>query len=570
MKKVFLVIINLWCVLPVFSQTKFQLEKLEDFTKIYGIVRYFHPSDEVKSLNWDVFLLYSVNEILKIEDQRSFESFIKQHFSSIAPSVSFNQNKYEWKDTMGLIPVFWIHRGLAINRAKDTGYKSFRTNKNEIKKEVKRTIKWDKYVELNLNQDFDLVIPTVVYGDTISTYPKGEIRDYKINNIKDFSYNITSLANVIQAWNILKHFYPYQQEVKIDWNDLLKSSLKDAYNDTSRLDSYYTLKRLMSKIDDGHGRINNQKLNSDLFYLPGIAVKYIDDKLIVTKAEDKIGVKVGEIIEKINNKPVKEIHDSIIAYNSGSQQYKNAISHYQFLNGKKNSSVEIELRNGNKIMLSRENYLYNNNPFYRGGSDLSHSVINDNTYYLDIDLIKPEEIDNLLPTINKYENLIIDVRGYPKKTLTLVLGLLMSTQDTTKWMCKKEILLPDFRFDKNLRCVGLGPLDFTNKKINSNVVFLADGRSISAAETLLQVVKHYKLGAIIGQPTAGTNGNITCISILDGFILSYTGMHVVNPDHTQLHTIGVLPDIHVKETVEDIQRGNDPFIQKAVEYFNKP
>src|SRR5262249_33188820 len=42
----------------------------------------------------------------------------------------------------------------------------------------------------------------------------------------------------------------------------------------------------------------------------------------------------------------------------------------------------------------------------------------------------------------------------------------------------------------------------------AKAAFVIDGRAISYAESVLEVIEHYRLGALVGEPTAGTNGNI--------------------------------------------------------------
>src|SRR2546430_10856263 len=45
-------------------------------------------------------------------------------------------------------------------------------------------------------------------------------------------------------------------------------------------------------------------------------------------------------------------------------------------------------------------------------------------------------------------------------------------------------------------------------RARARAVFLVDGRSASAPETVLQFVRQYKLGLIVGETTGGTNGKI--------------------------------------------------------------
>ena len=45
-----------------------KIDNLIKLAEIYGVVKYFHPSDEAYNLDWDKFAIYSAEEILKCEN----------------------------------------------------------------------------------------------------------------------------------------------------------------------------------------------------------------------------------------------------------------------------------------------------------------------------------------------------------------------------------------------------------------------------------------------------------------------------------------------------------------------
>lgn len=46
-------------------------------------------------------------------------------------------------------------------------------------------------------------------------------------------------------------------------------------------------------------------------------------------------------------------------------------------------------------------------------------------------------------------------------------------------------------------------------------------------------------------------------------------MKVINPDGSQFHDIGVIPDITADDTAEYIKNGKDIYIEKALEILDK-
>ena len=76
MKPFLTAVILLFCVNSGYSKTDPSpelLERLETFNKLYGYVKYFHPSDEAANLDWDAFSIYGVEQILKSENKEKTE-----------------------------------------------------------------------------------------------------------------------------------------------------------------------------------------------------------------------------------------------------------------------------------------------------------------------------------------------------------------------------------------------------------------------------------------------------------------------------------------------------------------
>lgn len=84
----------------------------------------------------------------------------------------------------------------------------------------------------------------------------------------------------------------------------------------------------------------------------------------------------------------------------------------------------------------------------------------------------------------------------------------------------------------------------------------------------MMLVKGYKLGAIIGSPTCGTNGDVTEFW-LPLFPFPMTGLKTLNTDGTPHHGIGVLPDIEVHPTYQGFLDGRDELLEAALDYLIK-
>jgi len=82
-------------------------------------------------------------------------------------------------------------------------------------------------------------------------------------------------------------------------------------------------------------------------------------------------------------------------------------------------------------------------------------------------------------------------------------------------------------------------------------------------------IEHYKLATIVGQPTAGTNGNVNPLMLPGGYYVTWTGMRVVKHDGSQHHGVGIIPHVLMKRTIKGVREGRDEFLEKAIELAEK-
>jgi C-terminal processing protease CtpA/Prc len=100
--------------------------------------------------------------------------------------------------------------------------------------------------------------------------------------------------------------------------------------------------------------------------------------------------------------------------------------------------------------------------------------------------------------------------------------------------------------------------------LKAKKAFITDGRAISYAESCMGIVEAYKLGAIVGAPTAGTNGNVNPFALPGGYTVAWTGMKVLKHDGSQHHGVGIVPTVPVSRTRAGVAAGRDEFLERAV------
>jgi len=189
-------------------------------------------------------------------------------------------------------------------------------------------------------------------------------------------------------------------------------------------------------------------------------------------------------------------------------------------------------------------------------------ILTKDIYYLNISSIPADTIDQWADDLAGAKGIICDLRGYPASNHNLISYLLKKGEDS-KWMFVPKTAWPD-QEKTEFRSSGWN-MKPKKPHFNGKIVFITDGRAISYAESFMGFIKDLKLATIVGQPTAGTNGNINPFTLPGGYTISWTGMLVKNHDGSKHHLKGIVPDVFVERTIKGIKEGRDEFLDKALE-----
>jgi C-terminal processing protease CtpA/Prc len=189
--------------------------------------------------------------------------------------------------------------------------------------------------------------------------------------------------------------------------------------------------------------------------------------------------------------------------------------------------------------------------------------LSDRLYYLNLSLISMAEIDSLMPDLQKAKGVICDLRGYPNGNHDLITHLLKNRDTSSSWMRIPKTIYPDH--EKNVVYVNQGwNLEPKAPTLQAKIAFLTDGRAISYAESYMSFIENYKLAAIVGGPTAGTNGNVNPLTLPGGYSVTWTGMKVVKHDGSTHHGVGIKPTVPVSRTIAGVRAGRDEMLEKAI------
>ena len=414
------------------------------------------------------------------------------------------------------------------------------------------------------------VVPLTLLSNDTSTYPKtkttsitrlkAELDSFKID--RGFSLS-TNLASVIIAWNVLQHFFPYFDVIDVNWHNVLGETLKSTLANKQKKDFYVTLSQMIAKIEDGHGIV----LSEQMYHLP-IRTEFIEDKIVITASNDE-ALKRGDIIKKMDEKPVMKVLHETEKTISGSPQLRR----YRALNilGSKLEAGQTDLvfeRDGIEYLVRCANKKSGKSMFFNSIDEreyLNETIveIEPGIFYINMAKCTIDEFEQKKDLLAGAKAVIYDHRGGGKLSFFQIIEYLIAEPVTSAWWNVPKTVYPDRK-----------EVEFSNSNwdvqpkqplFKSKSIIINEPSVVSAGETMMGIIDHYHLATTIGEPTAGCNGNVNHISLPCGYWVMWTGMKVLKHDGSQLYVKGFEPDYPVKKTIQAVREGRDECLEKALE-----
>ncbi len=560
------------------------LENIVAFTRLLGYVRYFHPSDEAAEAHWNEFAIAGVRAVEVAKSPAQLAGTLASLFGSVAPTVRVFETGVAPSTHRGSTPpaaiessriMAWKHRGLGSGETSSM-YASERISGEirggKIPEDMPRP---DDPFAADLGGGVSCLVPLAVYADENGTNPKAAGQAKHADGAIRMRYTgddrATRLADVALCWNVMQHFYPYFEVVDSDWSDALTKSLKAAATDKDERAFLDTLRRLIAALHDGHGNVMHA---SDTAYstIP-LLWDWIEGKLVVTHvpsdpagAADTGGLKPGDVVRKIDGRSprraLKRIEQFVSAATPSFRRHK---ALRRLAAGQEGDAVvlEVEDTSGNRRTATLRRTV--------SFGELSHPrppvvhEIETGIFYLDFDRITDQQFTDALPKLEQARGIVFDFRGYPQgiKPNTFFPHIIDRSVDSPQWHIP-AIRRPD-RQDMAFERGGEWHLSPSKPYLGAKKAFITNSVCVSYAESCLGIIEHYKLGEIVGEPTAGTNGNINYFTLPGGYRVVWTGMKVLKQDGSQHHGIGIRPTIPVSRTIKGVSEGRDELLEQAVD-----
>lgn len=418
-------------------------------------------------------------------------------------------------------------------------------------------------LEVDLGSNVHMSLPLAVWSDGHVTFPEAPVPspaapDYTVADLP------VRLAAVVTTWNTLLWFYPYFADQHLDWASALPGALEEAAAATSTEQLHHALSRLITKLRDGHAHVRHPT-HSLAGMLP-FSLHRFGQRIYVIGglASYMQSIPVGSELVSVDNIAASDLYASnATLVSAATPQFQDYLATLYTSIGPIGALRHVRIRSpsGGDVdavlpLISREKFdpdIHLRHP--ESGSQIAPSV-----FYVDASALESSGVPKLIHALGAARAVILDGRGHVRSaTFEFLAHFISRAVKTPQFRAPVVTVRPHGEYQD--WGWNLWPAE---PQLECRLIVLTEARAVSAGETLLQMIHDNHLATIVGEPTAGTNGDVNTFYVPGGFSVRFTGLRASGPDGSTIQGHGIVPDHIVHPTIDGIRAGRDEVLEAAV------
>lgn len=383
------------------------------------------------------------------------------------------------------------------------------------------------------------------------------------------------IMGVIKVHTIIGYFHIRRDELAGYWQQALGEYLELAQKTNSDKEYFEMLKKMLCPLDDSHISVGHESLLdfSALFVTP-IMFDWVEDGAVVTAFAPELDgtVNLGDEIIAIDDVTIAEVIEKSRknSPHSNEQSLLSTVVTPGYFIGPSGASVKYEIkREGQSHILDLKR---NTHVFRLLGLGMKPGeavqVWDNNIGYLNMAYFTDEgELKEGMEQIKNTDGLIVDFRNsYPTASFYEFLQMFCKKKTSIRM---DEVPVVSASSRATVQTTVSWCLPGEGEVYSKPVLVLVDKSMISRPEDIAIALKSFDNVKFVGEQTQGTDGEMTKIYLPGNGTVSFTGQLVKFGDGADFQSIGIMPDVAVKRTVEGVKNGEDEILNKAVDMFRK-
>ena len=397
------------------------------------------------------------------------------------------------------------------------------------------------------------------------------------------------IAGFARLWSEVKYNFAFFDQVpEIDWDHILVEYIPKVQATRNDVDYYNVLRQCIALLKDGHTGVwgpsdeprceppiqvkpvRNQAVVVQVYPVDNIKGDRLKDELLAAN------LKTGDVITHVDGQSVQQIlAEEIYPFISASTSQALDLKAYpKLLLGDYGTKALLNVVGldgaKRKVTLTRGRYRFSREPNNFECKELKDGIIYVNLPGFGSDSVV-KEFDRVFDKIKNARGLILDVRrngggstghGYAILSRLVEKSIPGSCWKTRKYIAAYRAWGRDEQWQKG----DHGTIEpHKTRHYSRPVVVLAGPRTASAAEDFLVAFQTSNRGKVIGQKTCGSTGQPLTLELPGGGGARICTKRDTYPDGREFVGIGVIPDIEIAPTCEDIAEDRDVVLEKALE-----
>lgn len=424
-------------------------------------------------------------------------------------------------------------------------------------------------------------------------------------------------------WREAAYNFPYFEHVpELDWDSAYRAAIPRVLGAASTLEYYRELQRFMALLEDGHSRVHlpDSIVQRRPFSSPWVDLEAVGGRAMVVNVAVELAdsLPVGSEIVAVEGMAVEDyIEGRVLPWVFASAPHARLISAiegshtrgYGVLVGPAGEVVRVRAATpaGDEVELTLDRDRFEADrtwarpPEDARGPPLTLDWAAPGVAHLELNSFSNASLvarlDSVLPDLRRARAVVIDLRRNSGGSDVVAAGVLTRFADGPfpgpPWRTRTndayyralgsfgratlERALPP----EDSALVGLAvrhhagdawrvePGDtlrpaYDGERIDAPVAILVDRTTASAAENLLLRIPEGPRFVIVGSPTAGSTGQPLVFPLPGGGSGQVVTRAVLLADGSPLVKTGVVPDVLVEPSIEDVRAGRDPALERAV------
>lgn len=521
-----------------------ETEKIATTAKLWGFLKYYHPNVANGTYNWDNQLFYILAQVHKINSKEEYSKIIEDWLIRLGDVRACKSCDKKTKNE-------YFEKNLNLEWLSNEKYFS----KTIIEKlhHIKKNRYQGKQYYISWNEKDECIIPT---------------NEIEYNNL-DWLKEHIRLGALIRYWNIVEYFFPYKYQMDQNWDKTLLEMIPKFSKVESELDFHLAMLETVALIDDSHGFLTFTEPMIIFFGYNWIPAdfKIIENQAVITRLINESfaeidDIRIGDAIIKIDGKTIPEIIKEKDKYRIGSNRNVKNLKRLSpfFFNGNSDSVTVEFIRNSEVIVKTINRYPYRQFNSKLKIKPYKYKIIENNIGYADLGQLEIKDVKKMMLEFDNTKAIIFDVRNYPKDVLFELSNYLNTNKkDFVRFM------KPDFSHPG--RFVWLPKVSCGKKNKNhykGKVVILVNHETLSHAEFTVMALKTAENSIVIGDQTAGADGNICEFYFWKNIKTRMTSLGTFYPNGEETQRVGIIPDIIVKQTIKGIKEERDEILERAI------